>query len=398
MAQKNTSHEECSLSDSDLFTPAFVQTDIESGYYERLYAVSSLDDNGPIEFSIKNSSDKFLDLVNSYLQVKFKIVKGDGTNMAATDKCTVINFPIATLFSQIDITLGGKIISSSTNTYGYRALMETLLNYGQEAKETQLTMGLFAKDTSGHMDKTDPAAENENLGLKSRYSYCSSSKTISVCGRLHTTLFNQGRLLLNGVPLKITLHRQRDPFVLMSNGENPNQKIKLIDVVFSLRKAQLTAKKFGEIQQRLDKMHARYPVHRVEIKTHSVAAGLMSLNWDNAILGQLPNRVFVGLVDNEAFTGSYTKNPFNFKHYNLTSAGVYVNGKSLPQNPMKVDFASDDYLEAYRSMFAAAGKLYRDEGFHIDRTEYKTDTVYWGLTYLLLYALEDIKNFNNKVI
>ena len=42
-------HIECSISDTDLFTPAFVQSDIESGRYEDIYPITKLEDNGPIE-------------------------------------------------------------------------------------------------------------------------------------------------------------------------------------------------------------------------------------------------------------------------------------------------------------------------------------------------------------
>ena len=81
---------ECSISD----ILAFVQSDIESGRYE---------DNGPIEVVIANASDKFLDLSNSFLKVKYKITKAGGQNLAETDNVSVINYCISSLFSQVDI-------------------------------------------------------------------------------------------------------------------------------------------------------------------------------------------------------------------------------------------------------------------------------------------------------
>ena len=50
-------HIECFISDTDLFTPAFVQSDIELGRYEDIYPIAELEDNGPIEFVIDNASD-----------------------------------------------------------------------------------------------------------------------------------------------------------------------------------------------------------------------------------------------------------------------------------------------------------------------------------------------------
>ena len=43
------------------------------------------------------------------------------------------------------------------------------------------------------------------------------------------------------------------------------------------------------------------------MKTHSVVQGISSLNWENAHVGQLPNRVFKTMVDNDAYTESIAK-------------------------------------------------------------------------------------------
>ena len=56
------------------------------------------------------------------------------------------------LFSQVDVSLNGTLITASTNTYPYRAMIETLLSYGEDAKRTQLTSALFYKDRAGRMD------------------------------------------------------------------------------------------------------------------------------------------------------------------------------------------------------------------------------------------------------
>ena len=142
-------------------------------------------------------------------------------------------------------------------------------------------------------------------------------------------------------------------------------------MIFCLRKVQLSTHKFQSIQQRLEKTPALYPINRVEIKTHSVAQGLSSLNWENAVLGQIPNRVFVAMAENAAFTGSYSKNPFLFKHNHLTSIAAYVNGTSIPANPIVLNFQTDDFLDGYRSIFTTTGKINRDEGTGITRNEYK---------------------------
>ena len=107
------------------------------------------------------------------------------------------------------------------------------------------------------------------------------------------------------------------------------------------------------------------------MKTHSVAQGLSSLNWENSMLGQMPNRIFVAMPKNAAFTGSYTKNPFLFKHNHLTSIAAYVNGKSIPANPIVLNVRKGDFLDAYRSRSTTTGKINTDEGIGVTRNEFK---------------------------
>ena len=215
MTVKDQTHMECNLSDTDLFTPAYVQSDIESGTVEEIHPITSFDDNGPVEFFIKNATDQFIDLANTDLKIKTRLVKADGTNLAETDKVAFVNYPIASIFNQLDVYFGEVLISSSNNTYPFRAVLETLLNFGADAKDSQLGMGLFCKDTFKHLEETDPSKENK--GLSFRNEFTQSSKLVELIGRLHTDISNQGRLILNGLPIKFVFHRSKDAFCLMAN-------------------------------------------------------------------------------------------------------------------------------------------------------------------------------------
>ena len=206
-----------------LLIPVFVKSDIESGGYEDIYPITKLKDNGPIEFVIDNASDNFLDLNNSFLKVKCKITKANGQNLAEADEVSVIDYPVSSLFSQADILLGGKVISSLTNTYPYKAYIETLLNYSKEAKNKKLGMGLFYKNTASHFHELD--LTSDNTGLNKRHELGKLSKPTFLQGRVHSDIFNQGKLLLDGLPLKVTFQRQKNNFALLSNAENPAFKV-----------------------------------------------------------------------------------------------------------------------------------------------------------------------------
>ena len=93
-----------------------------------------------------------IDFGNSLLYVKAKITRANGNNLAAETNTGPVNLFLHSLFSQVDIELNGTLITSSTSTYPYRAMLETLLSYGEDAKTTQLTSALFYKDEAGKMD------------------------------------------------------------------------------------------------------------------------------------------------------------------------------------------------------------------------------------------------------
>jgi len=67
------------------------------------------------------------------LYVKAKISRADGTNLAADSPIGPTNLFLHSLFSQVDVSFNGTLITASTNTYSYRAMMKTLLSYGEDA-------------------------------------------------------------------------------------------------------------------------------------------------------------------------------------------------------------------------------------------------------------------------
>ena len=112
----------------------------------------------------------------------------------------------------MDVSLNDTLITASTNTYPYRAMMETLLSYGEDAKHTQLTSGLFYKDRAGRMDSVDLADDAANDGLLKRRAFGFESRTFDM---MHADIFFQDHYMINEVGVKIKLIRSRDDFCLM---------------------------------------------------------------------------------------------------------------------------------------------------------------------------------------
>ena len=57
-----------------------------------------------------------------------------------------------------------------------------------------------------------------------------------------------------------------------------------------------------------------YPFWKSNIKSPSVSPGSHTFMTDHIFHGGVPSKIIVGMVDNEAYSGSYSKNPFNFQN------------------------------------------------------------------------------------
>ena len=154
-------------------------------------------------------------------------------------------------------------------------------------------------------------------------------------------------------------------------------RVCIIEAQLWVQYVKLSNEKYKNIQQSLPATPACYPIKRVVMKIHSVAQGISSLNWENARVGQLPNRVFMAMVDNDAYTGSIVKNPFNFKHFNAYQVSIYVKGE-MPGPPIKLNFTDNQYIDEYRSLFAIAGQIDMDNGLDITRVDYKSGHFIFG--------------------
>ncbi|GFX59263.1 uncharacterized protein F54H12.2 [Trichonephila clavipes] len=327
---------ECVKSELELFNLPGTQTVIQDGQWKQFHPLSNVFDNAPVEFHISGSAEDYIDLSQTQLYVKAKIVKVDNTPITKDD------------------TIGPY-------TYPYRSYIETLLNHGYDSKTSQLTAELFYKDSDD--------------GLKKRTEFFKESATVDMIGCIYSDLFHQDRLLLNLVDLKIKLIRSKPEFCLQGS---EGFKVVLDHVSLFIRKVRVNPGVILGHAKALEKTSAKYPINRVLCKVYSIPKGSMSFIQDNIFSGQMPKKLFVGCVDNEAFHGAFSKSPYEFKHFNLNFIGVYVDGQPVPHNPLELDFSKDQYIQAYQTLFVGTDRMGQDRGIFISRKEYKDSNTLFG--------------------
>ena len=132
--------------------------------------------------------------------------------------------------------------------------------------------------------------------------------------------------MLNEFNVKVRLVRNKDSFCLISIEPNPSYKVKLIRAVLLVLKMRLSPSVFLAHAKALESGLAKYPIKRVVCKTYTILAGNLNGNHEKLFTGQLPSRLVIVCVDNDAFNENYVKNPFNFKHFSLSEISLHLDG------------------------------------------------------------------------
>ena len=350
----------------DIFGVPPTQTSIESGGYAEYFPLAVLSQSTNIEFNILNKNgSEYLDLSNTFLSVRAKIVKADGSKLDPGAKCAPINNWVHSMFSQVDVHLNGTLVTPSENTYPYKAYIENLLTYDGESKRSQLSAGMFYKDTAHKMDSIDG-----NDGMKKRQSRASLSQEVDMVGRLHCDIMNMNRYIINGVDVKLRLVKSKDDFNIFAAAEGEYKTV-ITHISVFVRKCTLNPSVFLSQARILNGGGtAKYPLKRVSVRPYSIPAGSLGTIQDNLFLSQLPNRIIVCLVDSDAYSGKITKNPFNFKHFNLNYISLFINGNQHPRTPIQPNFKEKRFARSFYSLFSELGIGNKNEGNDLEMTEF----------------------------
>ena len=240
---------ECVKSELDLFGVPLTQTSVEEGRwveYGPITAVKDSDDT--IEFKIAETDSEYIDLKNSFIRVKAKIVDADGEILGVTADVAPVNFWLHALFSQIDMTLKDTLVTTSNNTYPYKAYIETLLSFGTESKQSQLTASMWYKDTNNF------SLDQHNEG------YVKRKELDRYDGKTAPGPAPGPRYILNHTPIKLHLTRSKDKFAIVSPTDNTVFRVKLDSVKMMIRKVQVNSIIQAAHAKALEMGTAKYPI------------------------------------------------------------------------------------------------------------------------------------------
>lgn len=371
----------CSLNETEFFDPINKQIVLEKAQWVDIYPVNTLSTTAPIEFYINGSNDEFLDLNNTMLQVKVKIINATGdANLENTDVVAPVNNWLHSMFSDVSLTLSGTQIEGGNYHYPYKAYLTNLLTHNKGSKETHLTTSGWYKDTENQFDNGTTA----NSGFTKRKGLVLSSKTVELCGPLLLDFFLQNKYLLHNVDVSIKLMQSKPDFqTMILTAATVADRAKAVKVVISsavlyVRRVKALPSKINMIEESLNLQNAVYPIQRSELVTFTIPSGSKSFNREAIFRGQMPKLLFIGFVRNDAFNGLYGRNPFLFENMKISSLAIFREGESIPSRPLAPDFTNDLYAREYVSLIQALELFNKAEDVDISPSEFKLGYTIFG--------------------
>ena len=337
-----------------LFHPLPTGVGLEGTQWLEYRPISQIGENTPIEFHVPGTGLQYTKLNKSYLHVKAKIIKADGSIPTEADFGPV-NIPLHSLWQQVDVYLQQNLLSSAGTNYPYLAYLRTLMATDVVTKETELTSQLYYHDTAGYMDATDPLL-GSNGGLGARYSAFVSGRTVDLQARLCEDIFYAERPLVNGLDLKIKLWPSKNTFRLQSKTEE--YRLVVTEAVFKVCKLNIEPSLMAAHEGMMRTTTAKYPYTRSDIKTFALPGGQFTFNLDDIFQGQRPTHVALMMVTGSAYNGSYTENPYNLQHFNLNYLSCEVDGQSVPGKPYQPKFSEtggQNFVTCLEALYSKSG-------------------------------------------
>lgn len=294
------------------------QVVVESGSFEEVFPRSSLDDSNQIEFFIAASNVDYLDLNDTLLSVQVKVVKKDGIEIKTEDPQPIPSTHfLHTLFSDVTLSLNDTVIEGGAKMYPYKAAIESELNFGWEAKDSQMNV-------AGREPNDDK-----------RKAWIENSKVAEFAGALRLDFLNQPKYLIPGVNVRIQLTRSSPDFALSVSSskttDDGSWKIDIKKAVLYVRRVKVHPAVLKAHTLGLQTKNAIYPYTRTKVVNYSIPTGSTSFVKDNLFsTALLPKLVVVCLVHGSAFSGTVKQNAIGFNHFGVSRVDLLRDGQSVP--------------------------------------------------------------------
>ena len=332
-----------------------VVDDVLSSHEQEIYPTTSLDENC-IEFEFQTDRNYYVDLRQTYLALKLKLVKGRGYETYNTKEVkkvhkeeakvekeetaeeddpvplvTHVNNKLNSIFSNVEVYINNQQIYNSNGLYAHKSYISN--NFEGAISEYKGVLHCEGYDYEEFLDEIMEAPLSEPFFTR-RMKMLSRHDGFMLYVKLGVDFFSTFELLYPNMKVRLRLIRARPNFYMIS--DNPNVSLGIVDCSLYTRRIAL---KDDYHKKRMD-MLAYTPVEfnylETLAKTFIIPARQNQFFQENIFNNAPVRRIAIAMNTNSAFTGSYTENRFWYQQFDLRQIRIIRGGQPI------VDFDAAD--------------------------------------------------------
>lgn len=344
----------CGKSELCIFDRPSPQVVIDNASFEDVFPMNSIKDSkSDIEFFINGSSSEYLDLNDTLFYISIKFTDGEKKDLVEAADVKPSNYLFHSLFKDVILALNTTRIEGGNGTYAQKAIIETVLNYDTDNKNTCLTsLGYYSLE-------------------KDRKSSIAKSKTVSLCSSLQLDFLDQPKYLIPGVNVHIRIKRNEFKFCIETADNKLLPKYEILDAKLMVRRVRVDSTVTMGHEIGLKKQNAVYPIRKKETVAFALPKDSSSF-YKEQIFGdrRLPNFILVTFQSLAALDGDYAQKGWSFEHFDVNFLSLSRNTdfrETYIQN-----FEKDDYTTSYtQSIIRNMGYLDKNINCGITLSDFK---------------------------
>jgi hypothetical protein len=335
----------------DLKRPLIVSNNIEKRDYLEANPTTATggDLNGSNTITMEvNNTQNYITLFDSYLKIRGKLTKSDGT--ALGDKDTVEHNWVAGLFKTASLHIGGSKVEEISNV----RVATSLLGFTLKSKSERETYG----ELSGFIpDEVKNTSKDENLGWKRRLEVFSDDDFEVILPLSSVFGFCDIHRILYLIPIRLELVRNDDDRYIFcgtntytpSGGSATAVKAKstiskiqwMIPTIIPSAARKIAINKLLSSTDFLPMTFLKRSLYSIDINE--------SATWIIKTTTAHPRYFILGFKNTTTETPSYTANNGSFDHVNIKELHIDLNGTLYPNHPMKLSFSTRQVSDGYNA-------------------------------------------------
>ena len=285
-----------------------------------------------VEFRIPKAAGSFIDMSTLALELKIRVTKADGSLLVYEDNLVFVNGLLHTLFKSVSVFLGGVQVENNY-MYGCSSLLKlfTTLNPHHIGKLGRNSFFYRDDKGSGIIDTYSDKYFTDMNKLEKNTVQRIKEDGLHLCGPMLLDLCGIDSYLLDDIDINIRLEFASPSFVINTHQDGSGFKLHIdlcklwVTRVFPQPEAMLALNtSLNEAGSFIE-----YLYNKQVIKSFVIGGNQSSITMDFPWTNTVPSRLYFMIIDMEAYSGTYKKNPLFLRHANLNGLSVSINGRTV---------------------------------------------------------------------